>query len=480
MKDSTGHGYPNILRTNKYPVKFVWLVLLLCSVTFCGYLLFKGISDYMENEVTSKIRLVNKSPLTFPMMTVCNSKPFMTRFAYDYTIDHFLKLNNSNNLYTNDAEMKSVLYGNFTNPSSINKFKLVSRNELYLFQNQLADPEFNQSILQALGYTLNEFFLLGAYGEGLLSNDYLIPHYDSYYGNCFKINSGKMPNGSSIPLLTQTESGQANGFLFINFIDTFVNQSYNFMNLLNSYSFGLKISIDDQDAVPLLFKNMIPLKPGTCTYLGLRKTVSSGLPSPYSSCTDLSSFRSVLYDKFVKYGKTYEQRICYEMCKQKKMIDACNCAVIDYPNLDKFRTCNVMNEINCTRNLKPDTSGCDEYCPLECQSVSFDYSTGLEYFPNSANYELFKANALVRARFAYANITNYTYEGLANSLACVYVYFEDMKVTTIEEAATITVVWFYKIMSLISYSYFKLLINFRWIYLHTLAERWASAQVCRS
>jgi hypothetical protein len=300
FQDSTGHGYPSILRTDKNVVRLMWSVFFLCSVAFCSYLVVRGILAFMENEVTSKIRLVNKSPLTFPMMNVCNSKPFMTRFAYDYTIDHFLKLNNSNNLYANDAEMKSVLFGNFTDSSILYRFSGISSNDLYLFQNQLADPAFNQTVLRALGLTQDEFILFRIYGGNYLSDDYILPYYDPYYGNCFKINSGLMQNGSSIPLLSQKESGLDNGLILMNFIDVFVNQSYNFVNFLNSYSFGLKISIDDQDAVPLLFYNMIPSKHGACTYLGLRKTETSGLPSPYSSCTDLSSFRSVLYDKFVK------------------------------------------------------------------------------------------------------------------------------------------------------------------------------------
>ena len=253
LKDSTGHGYPNILRTKRNVVRLMWSVFFLSSAAFCSYLVVRGILAYMQNEVTSKIRLVNKSSLTFPMITLCNSKPFMTRSAYDYTIEHFLKLNDSNNQYVESDQLKSVLFGNYTNSSSIANFLEYSGKDVYLFQNQLADPSFNQTLLSAIGLTRDEFFLFKTYDGSSLSNDYVVPYYDPYYGNCFTINSGLLQNGSGIPLLSQAGSGEANGLILINFIDVFVNQSYNFMNLLNSYGFGLKISIDDQDDVPLLF-----------------------------------------------------------------------------------------------------------------------------------------------------------------------------------------------------------------------------------
>ncbi len=87
--DSTGHGYPNILRTDKLVVKIVWSVLFLSSLAFCFYLVVEGFIDFMEYGVTSKIRIENQSPLTYPAITVCNSKPFMTRFAYDTRLSDF-------------------------------------------------------------------------------------------------------------------------------------------------------------------------------------------------------------------------------------------------------------------------------------------------------------------------------------------------------------------------------------------------------
>ncbi len=61
---------------------------------------------------------------------------------------------------------------------------------------------------------------------------------------------------------------------------------------------------------------MMPFKPGVCNYIGLRKTESKRLPDPFSSCTDLKSYKSVLYDQFVKYGKKY--RGCAMKCANRR------------------------------------------------------------------------------------------------------------------------------------------------------------------
>jgi hypothetical protein len=190
---------------------------------------------------------------------------------------------------------------------------------------------------------------------------------------------------------------------------------------------------------------MISIQPGACTYIGLRKTVSSRQPYPFSECRDLTDYRSVLYDKFVKYNKTYSQKACQQICKQKKVIDTCNCSVIVYPNVDDFRTCTTLDQVKCFWEIhkKFDVSECKNLCPLECNTVSYDFTTSMEKFPSYSFYKFWKANANVVSAFAERGIAyeNITYEALSNSLACFGVYFEDISDTRIEENPAMTIVY---------------------------------------
>jgi hypothetical protein len=361
----------------------------------------------------------------------------MTAFARDYTLNEFLRLHKGKI----DARNMSVLHGDYTDPAFIEDFVDWAYDYLYLIQNKLASPGFNQSIHKKFGLRAHEFFLEHKFGgKDLSAKEHIVSYYDPFYGNCFKINSGFAQNGSKVALLKQNETGKRKGLYLVNFVDIFDHPIYNFMNLLNSFTFGLKISMDDQRSIPLHKDNMIPIQPGTCTYIGLRKTQSTLEPKPYSKCTDLNLYRSVLYHKFVKHDKKYEQKACFEMCKQKKVIDQCRCAVIDYPNLDKNRTCSSMREIDCVLNLEIDTSGCDELCPLECDSISYVYSTASEFFPSYTYFDFYRN--VLRDQFAERHISteDVTFDGLSKSLACVYIYFEDMKVTRVEEAPVMSMV----------------------------------------
>jgi hypothetical protein len=251
-----------------------------------------------------------------------------------------------------------------------------------------------------------------------------------------------MQNGSSIPLLSQNIEGFGNGIWTANFLDVFTDQTFSFMTLFNVYTFGLKISIDDQDSIPLYYYKMLPLKPGTCTYINLRKTVTKNLPKPYSSCQDLTSYHSVLYDKFVRLNKTYSQQVCYALCNQKKVLDACGCAINYYPNVDNNSTCSTLALINCAVNLTLDGSGCEEFCRFKCESTLYDFTFTFEKYPDQNNFVVEQADPVVQAHFLSKGIdvNAVTFDQLANSITCAYFFYDNLETTIAEESAAMTVV----------------------------------------
>jgi hypothetical protein len=416
-------------------LRLLWFALFLASLTFSIYLVVGTIRTYTAYGVTTKTRTSAESEsMKFPMITFCNSKPFMSKSANDFAVKQFLAIYGP---HLPPNPVASVLYGNFTDPDDLKTFTF--SNEINLVQlailNQIADPSFNKTLQKSFGLQLDQFFNVYQFQSTSFPLEHFIWFWDPNYGNCFQFNSGLAQNGSSLKILQQTEAGFSNGLFVVNLIDVFPKQSFNFLNLYQIYTFGIKISIDDQPAIPLTHNNMIPIKPGACTYINLKKTVTAHLAKPYSSCTDTTNFHSILYDKIINLNKTYTQRVCFQLCKQMQVISTCGCAMNFYPNVDNYSTCGTLDKVNCYYNFTFDLDSCGDLCPLECQTVSFDFTTASEIYPDHSNYVIQKADPETLALFENANVSlaNASFSDVAYSLACVYIYYQDLQTTFINE-----------------------------------------------
>jgi hypothetical protein len=377
--------------------------------------------------------------MLFPVISFCNAKPYMTRAAYDYAIEQFIEL------YGNETELsdirKSALYHTSYEPGILKNFyddQFINEIVFTIIQ-RIAD--LNQTSGQQLfGLTFSEFFNYYNFNSRLISSDYFTWYWDPLHGVCFRFNTGRMQNGSKINLMYQSESGQNSELSTIHIVDVFQNQSYNFLNSFQTSTLGVRVGIDDQDAIPLS-TNMIPVRPGACTYLALKKTVTTRLPQPYSSCK--TNFRSVLYDKFAALNKTYSQRACFEMCKQMQVIETFNCSIVYYLNVDSYPTCKTIDIIDTfyysfTFNM----DRCGNLCPVECVSTSFDFTTATELFPNDDYFNILQDDPTMKKLFDNANVSleNASFLSVANSVACIYIYYQDLQTTFISESQSMDVV----------------------------------------
>jgi hypothetical protein len=94
--DSTAHGIPSIQRNENWFLKILWIVCFVASCGFCGYLLFKGVNDYLEYEVVTTVKKIGETPTTFPTVTLCNDNlitnqkafDFASQFAKDFVIEY--------------------------------------------------------------------------------------------------------------------------------------------------------------------------------------------------------------------------------------------------------------------------------------------------------------------------------------------------------------------------------------------------------
>jgi hypothetical protein len=442
--DSSAHGYHNIFKTKILAIRLMWIAFSLTSAAFFGFLLYGSIHDYRKYEVQTTTTIQPETEMKLPMISFCNSKPMMTKFAYDYAIQQFIELYGSP-VPENTA---SVLYGNFSDPRDFFNFNNdnAAWNTMLLMINKFADPKFNQTIQHAFGLDYGQFFNQLTANSRPILHSHSEWYYDPVYGSCWRVNSGQASNGSEIDMLEQTFAGYNRGILSINFLDVFANQSYNFFNTFNINSVGLKIFIEHQDALTLHNVNMLAAKPGTCTYIGLKKIVTKNQHEPYTACKDLTGFQSVLYDKILNSRKTYSQQACLRVCMQKKVTDTCGCSFVYFPNLDRFTTCQTVEQINCFNKVHPtiNMTECDEWCPLECESLSYEYSISSDIFPDDTNLLLIKTDEKIADLFRNANVNlaNASFATIANSVACVYIYYQDFYTTTIVQTPAMTWVIF--------------------------------------
>ncbi len=194
-------------------------------------------------------------------------------------------------------------------------------------------------------------------------------------------------------------------------------------------SYGIRIRIADQSYERRFYADQKPIKTGTCTYIGLKKVINTKLPAPYSGCKDKG-----LHDWFMNNSVVSQQSLCFDLYKQEEINEICNCFSVDLPDVDDLEPCININEVNCKNNISIHFK-VDDYidlCPVECETVEYEFYTSFDDFPNSGSeFARLKLNPILQKLFSTSNIT---YEQMKSSLACFYVYFEDMKYVKISDS----------------------------------------------
>jgi hypothetical protein len=226
-RDSSGHGYHNIYRTDKSLIRLFWIIFFLASCSFCFHLIVKGVSNYSDYNVNSKIRIVNDFKPNFPMVSVCNTNPFVTRQARDFFVDLLQKT--VSNLSQSDLD---IITGKDTNGQNRLEFYDKNSDLIYTLQNMITSSNYSNKLRKSFGFNKTQMFIEYSYGsnQDVDIMPYISWYYDSQFGNCFKINSGAMEDGRVMPLLKQPQPGITNGLYVTAFVDVYKKSIYNFMN----------------------------------------------------------------------------------------------------------------------------------------------------------------------------------------------------------------------------------------------------------
>ena len=304
---STAYGISKIFNSETIFIKIYWLCFILISSCGASYYIFSDIAQYLNYEVVSLVKYQYEQPTEFPTVTFCS-----------YSKKYF------------DNKNISQL--------------IISTHLNYDF---------------SLINSLEDDF------ESFLSES---------YGKCFRFNSGKNLKGNPIPIKNSTLGGYDDSF-----------------RLEIKAPTGLIVWIHNRTAPPRVENynkfSHIPIfvSPEIRSFLVIDKILNFKLDMPFNKCfknvtTEFDKNKTII-DYLNSMNETYSQIKCFELCFELKYIESnmCNCKNTKLGSvwIDCWLRNEESNKTSCTitnrfgfhkENLE---EICSEYCPLECDSVSF-------------------------------------------------------------------------------------------------------------
>jgi hypothetical protein len=260
-------------------------------------------------------------------------------------------------------------------------------------------------------------------------NKYFEYFNDSYYGQCLRFNSGKDLNGNLTNLM-QGYYGGSNDGLWLNFkIDS--NDKFN----------KLLVIIHNHTTPPLNMANEdLKISPGRTNYITVDRTFRQKLSEPYSNCIkDSNKFKKnkTLIDYLAKSGREYSQKQCFELCFNLKYFETnpCNCTFNPWDQV--FEKCYVSVKkftalFNCSEKFRIDFSHnysfkqeCIDYCPVECDTIAYSFSTYTLEYPVSGNIS-------IEDKSKFDSNFN-TYEEVQKNFYSLVIYYKDLKYTLLKD-----------------------------------------------
>jgi hypothetical protein len=414
----TYHCFPKIFKEKtRFCMRFIWALIFLIFSSFTCYILVNNIISYYKYSVVSTIQIVNEQKSVFPLVTICNSNPFVTKYAENLTRNlakEFFQVDLDNNLSF------AFYVNNFPN-------KLASYMTSYI-----NDPNYGDENRKRLSANLSEIIIscFFNYVPCNLTNDFQW-FFHSSYGNCIQFNT------NSFNLKMSTYQGKAYGLQLI--LGPLINQ--------NKYPFtlstGLKVLINNHSYALKSEDNLISIEPGKETDIIVERTLISNTPKPYSGCTYLSdAINSELYKFVLNSNKTYRQKDCIDFCYQRFIQKKCNCFDTTLPPFYQTLPCLNLTQVDCSIKIfiqDFDKFSCDLECPLECDFVAYNLQVSSLAFPSLEIYNIFQNDTKANEYFNLNGVDLSTYDLFKEMFYSINIYYSSLGYTYISESPQTTV-----------------------------------------
>ena len=178
IKDSTIHGIPRLLKANSLMSKISWILLFICSISYCIYLIITASLSYLQYNTVTNFEIIPEMPAIFPAITICNLNQYQTNYSFD-------------------------IVQKYSNYSSLNTYKR------FFLMNELLT--INDSFKKSLTYSLKESLISCLLNLNPCSSSDFVWTFDPIYGNCYSFNTGLNSSGHSVDIQSISKPGNING-----------------------------------------------------------------------------------------------------------------------------------------------------------------------------------------------------------------------------------------------------------------------------
>ena len=179
LESTTGHGLPNIIRTEHIGLKVFWLIAWLVGLGLTLYLLITSILAYFDYGVVSQIQIINERPMLFPEVTICNLDPFVTNDSITFLAQTIRN--------APEYSQTVVSSGKTLDLDLVNYFilNIPGFEAKALYEAQKA----NLSRKISLGHDFNTLIQKCVFNDRACSADDFVHHYHLRLGSCYTFNS---------------------------------------------------------------------------------------------------------------------------------------------------------------------------------------------------------------------------------------------------------------------------------------------------
>ena len=390
------NGLSKIFEYENVFIRFVLFIILLVYLGFTAWFMSWSILDYFERDIVSKIQVVYEKPTEFPAVTFCDSQPFTTQKSVEF-VNNFQKSPDckANNCSKHHASLK-VFESFYTEEK---------RKQLGLKLNQISCSFNNSPCTANLNWLWN---------------------FD--YGSCFQFNVDVKRDIRNDPITMSNVAGRDYGLLLT--IKNFTSPNISKVGVYTGS--GLIVYVHNRTLLPRWYEEGVFVKPGEISMVGVKRTFVRNEPSPYTECTDLKSYSSILYDFIIKSNRTYRQKDCFDLCIQLETINKCGCYYVGDPNPspNQIKPCLNLSEYDCYVHVYFKFNPVDcalVYCPLECNSIEYNLSISSKILPTLNEYNSLNISSSI------------SYEEWRTQTVTFHVFYSQLEYTLIEETPEMTI-----------------------------------------
>ena len=97
IKDSTIHGIPRLLKANSLMSKISWILLFICSISYCIYLIITASLSYLQYNTVTNFEIIPEIQADFPVVTICNLNQLQKNNSF-YLVQKYSQMSYFSNL----------------------------------------------------------------------------------------------------------------------------------------------------------------------------------------------------------------------------------------------------------------------------------------------------------------------------------------------------------------------------------------------